>query len=129
MVRPLPRAWVAQAVPDPVLGTALIGRAQLILPNDPAAGPGLGPRRGWGCARPPACRVWTATAQNVLAEAALQTGQLAESAQWAAQALATARDAGNAWNEGYALGTQATLAAAEGRLREAQRLGEAALST
>ena len=23
-------------VPDPVLGTALIGRAQLILPNDPA---------------------------------------------------------------------------------------------
>jgi DNA-binding CsgD family transcriptional regulator len=63
----------------------------------------------------------------VLAEAALQTGQLAESAQWAASALATAQDAGNAWNEGYALGTQATLAAAGGRLREAQQLGEAAL--
>ena len=63
----------------------------------------------------------------MLAETALQTGLPAESAQWAAQALATAREAGNAWNEGYALGTQATLAAAEGRLRQAQQLGEAAL--
>jgi predicted ATPase/DNA-binding CsgD family transcriptional regulator len=71
--------------------------------------------------------IWAATAQNLLAETALHTGQLAESAQWAAKALATAREAGNAWNEGYALGTQATLAAAEGRLREAQQLGEAAL--
>jgi predicted ATPase/DNA-binding CsgD family transcriptional regulator len=113
-------------VPDPVLGTALIGRAQLILPNDPARA------REWACAGLELCQaagllIWTATAQNVLAETALHTGLPAESAQWAAKALATAREAGNAWNEGYALGTQATLAAAEGRLRQAQRLGEAAL--
>ena len=115
-----------EGVPDPVLGTALIGRAQLSLPNDPARA------REWAQAGLELCRaagllIWAATAQNVLAETALQTGQLAESAQWAAKALATAREAGNAWNEGYALGTQAALAAAEGRLRQAQLLGEAAL--
>ena len=115
-----------QGVSAPVLGMALIGRAQLVLPNDPAQA-GRWAREGLERCQAAGLLVWTATAQNVLAEAALQTGQLAESAQWAAQALATAREAGNAWNEGYALGTQATLAAAQGRLREAQQLGEAAL--
>jgi predicted ATPase/DNA-binding CsgD family transcriptional regulator len=115
-----------QAVSDRVLGTALIGRAQLILPNDPARAQDWA-RAGLGLCQAEGLLVWAATAQNVLAEAALQTGQLAESAQWAASAVTTARDAGHAWNEGYALGTQATLAAAEGRLREAQQLGEAAL--
>jgi predicted ATPase/DNA-binding CsgD family transcriptional regulator len=115
-----------QAVSDPVLGTALVGRAQLILPNDPARAQDWA-RAGLGLCQAAGLVVWAATAQNVLAEAALQTGHLAESAQWAAGAVAAARDAGHAWNEGYALGTQATLAAAEGRLREAQQLGEAAL--
>jgi predicted ATPase/DNA-binding CsgD family transcriptional regulator len=115
-----------QEVPAAVLGTALIGRAQLVLPNDPSRA------QEWARAGLDLCQaadllIWAATAQNLLAETALHTGQLAESAQWAAKALATAREAGNAWNEGYALGTQATLAAAEGRLREAQQLGEAAL--
>ena len=31
-------------VPAPVLGTALIGRAQLVLPNDPAQAAAVGPR-------------------------------------------------------------------------------------
>jgi predicted ATPase/DNA-binding CsgD family transcriptional regulator len=115
-----------EGVSAPVLGMALIGRAQLVLPNDPAQAGGWA-REGLERCQAAGLLVWTATAQNVLAEAAVQTGQLAESAQWAAKALATAREAGNAWNEGYALGTQATLAAAEGKLREAQQLGEAAL--
>jgi predicted ATPase/DNA-binding CsgD family transcriptional regulator len=115
-----------QGVSAPVLGMALIGRAQLVLPNDPAQA-GRWAREGLERCQAAGLLVWTATAQNVLAEAALQTGQLPESAQWAAKALATAREAGNAWNEGYALGTQATLAAVEGKLREAQQLGEAAL--
>jgi len=113
-------------VSDPVLGTALIGRAQLILPNDPARAEEWA-RAGLELCQAASLLIWAAAAQNVLAETALQTGQLAESAQRAAKALATAREAGNAWNEGYALGTQATLAAAEGRLRQAQQLGEAAL--
>jgi predicted ATPase/DNA-binding CsgD family transcriptional regulator len=115
-----------QGVSAPVLGMALIGRAQLVLPNDPAQA-GRWAREGLDRCQAAGLLVWTATAQNVLAEAALQTGQVAESTQWAAQALATAREAGNAWNEGYALGTQATLAAAQGKLRDAQQLGEAAL--
>jgi len=114
--------WVS----DPVLGTALVGRAQLVLPNDPALAEQWA-RGGLELCQAASLLIWAATAQNVLAETALQTGQLAESAQWAAKALATAREAGNAWNEGYALGTQAALAAAEGRLRQAQQLGEAAL--
>ncbi len=116
-----------QGVPDPVLGTALIGRAQLALPNDPARAQEWA-RAGLELCQAAGLLIWAATAQNVLAETALQTGQLAESAQWAAKALATAREVGNAWNEGYALGTQAALAAAEGRLRQAQLLGEAALA-
>jgi predicted ATPase/DNA-binding CsgD family transcriptional regulator len=113
-------------VPAPVLGAALIGRAQLALPNDPAQARQWA-RDGLELCQASGLLIWAATAQNVLAETALHTGQLPESAQWAAKALATAREAGNAWNEGYALGTQATLAAAEGRLREAQQLGETAL--
>ncbi len=115
-----------EGVRDPVLGTALIGRAQVALPNDPAQAQEWA-RAGLELCQAAGLLIWAATAQNVLAETALQTGQLAESAQWAAKALATAREAGNAWNEGYALGTQAALAAAEGRLRQAQLLGEAAL--
>jgi predicted ATPase/DNA-binding CsgD family transcriptional regulator len=110
----------------PVHGVALIGRAQLIMPNDPAKA------RAWALDGLALCRAagqltWTATALNVLAEASLHAGQLAEADQYAAGALATALDAGNRWNEGYALGTQATLAAAHGKLREARQLGEAAL--
>ena len=110
----------------PGAGAALIGRAQLALPNDPAQARQWA-REGLELCQASSLLIWAATAQNVLAETALHTGQLAESAQWAAKALATAREAGNAWNEGYALGTQATLAAAEGRLREARQLGETAL--
>jgi DNA-binding CsgD family transcriptional regulator len=113
-------------VPAPVLGAALIGRAQLALPNDPAQARQWA-RDGLALCQASSLLIWAATAQNVLAETALHTGQLPESARWAAKALATAREAGNAWNEGYGLGTQATLAAAEGRLREAQQLGETAL--
>ena len=113
-------------VPARVLGAALIGRAQLALPNDPAQARQWA-RDGLELCQASSLLIWAATGQNVLAETALHTGRLPESAQWAAKALVTAREAGNAWNEGYALGTQATLAAAEGRLREAQQLGETAL--
>ena len=86
-----------------------------------------GPGRGWRCAARPGQLAWTATALNLLAEADLHAGRLDEAAECAAEALATARAAGNAWNEGYALGTQGALAAMAGQLREAGRLGEAAL--
>jgi predicted ATPase/DNA-binding NarL/FixJ family response regulator len=114
-------------LPPEVLGAALVGRAQLIMPNRPAAAQDWA-RRGLALCRSAGQLIWTATAFNVLAEAALHAGQLAEAERCAADALATARQAGNGWNEGYALGTQATLAAAHGKLREAGQLGEAALA-
>jgi predicted ATPase/DNA-binding NarL/FixJ family response regulator len=114
-------------LPPAVLGAALIGRAQLIMPNQPAAAQDWA-QRGLELCRSAGDLIWTATAYNVLAEAALHAGQLAAAGRCAADALATARTAGNGWNEGYALGTQATLAAAHGKLREAGQLGEAALA-
>jgi ATP/maltotriose-dependent transcriptional regulator MalT len=110
-----------------VLGAALVGRAQLIMPNQPAAAQDWA-RRGLSLCRSAGQLIWTANAFNVLAEAALHAGQLDQAARCAADALATARKAGNGWNEGYALGTQATLAAAHGKLREAGQLGQAALA-
>jgi predicted ATPase/DNA-binding CsgD family transcriptional regulator len=132
------RAGPDRAAPDPagpgqgklpatVLGAALIGRAQLVMPNAPAQAEAWA-RDGLELCRRAGQLVWTATALNLLAEADLHAGRLEAAAEAAGQALATAREAGNAWNEGYALGTQATLAAASGRLREAGQLGEAALA-
>ncbi len=114
-------------LPPTVLGAALIGRAQLIMPNEPATAQRWA-RQGLALCRSAGQLVWAATAGNVLAEAALHAGRLDEAERCAADALATARQAGNGWNEGYALGTQATLAAAHGKLREAGQLGEAALA-
>ncbi len=114
-------------LPPAVLGAALVGRAQLIMPNQPAAAQDWA-RQGLALCRSAGQLIWTATAYNVLAEAALHAGQLDEAERCAADALAAARTAGNGWNEGYALGTQATLAAAHGKLREAGQLGEAALA-
>ncbi len=110
-----------------VLGAALIGRAQLALPNDPASAQAWA-REGLELCRRAGQRACAATALNLLAEVDLHAGRLTEAGQHAAEALATARAAGHAWNEGYALGTQGALAAASGQLREAARLGEAALA-
>jgi predicted ATPase/DNA-binding CsgD family transcriptional regulator len=114
-------------LPPAVVGAALVGRAQLIMPNQPAAARDWA-RQGLALCHSAGQLIWTATAYNVLAEAALHAGQLDEAARCAADALDTARQAGNRWNEGYALGTKATLAAAHGKLREAGQLGEAALA-
>ena len=114
-------------LPPAVLGAALIGRAQLTVPDEPAAAQAWA-QEGLELCRAASQRPWTATALNLLAEVDLHAGRLAEAERCAAEALEVARAAGNAWNEGYALGTQGTLAAVNGQLREAGRLGEAALA-
>ena len=86
------------------------------------------PRRGWGSAARPAQDFWTASAFNLLTEVALHAGRAEEAVAHAGRALATARQAGDRWNEGYALGTMAAAAGQRGDLPEAQRLGEAALA-
>ena len=111
----------------PVRGAALVGRAQLIMPNDPVQAQAWA-QEGLALCSAAGQLTWTATALNVLAEASLHAGQLPAAGQYAARAVDAARHAGNRWNEGYALGTRATLAAADGKLREARQLGEAALA-
>jgi predicted ATPase/DNA-binding CsgD family transcriptional regulator len=115
-----------QPVPGQVRGAALVGRAQLALANESTAAVTWA-REGLALCRAAGDAISTATALNLLAEAALQAGQTGQAEAYAAEALAVARDAGNGWNEGYALGTQAALAAVHGRLREAKEVGEAAL--
>jgi predicted ATPase/DNA-binding CsgD family transcriptional regulator len=114
-------------VPAGVHGPALIGRAQLALSSDP------GRARAWATEGLELCwaagdRFWTAAALNLLAEAALHTGQAEEAMARADEALGNARDGGDKWNEGYALGTRAAAAAVRGGLREAQENAEAALA-
>ncbi|HEU5417593.1 MAG TPA: LuxR C-terminal-related transcriptional regulator [Streptosporangiaceae bacterium] len=114
-------------VPAGVHGPALVGRAQLALGSDPQRA------RAWATEGLELCRgagdrFWTATALNLLAEAALHTGQAEEAVARADEALGSARQAGDQWNEGYALGTRAAAAGVQGGLREAQECAEAALA-
>jgi predicted ATPase/DNA-binding CsgD family transcriptional regulator len=110
-----------------VRGPALVARAQLALPVDPAAADAPA-RAGLELCRSAGQDFWTAAAVNLLAETALHTGDLPEAAQRADEALAVATSSGDVWHQGYALGTQAALAAAQGRLREASELAHASIT-
>jgi predicted ATPase/DNA-binding NarL/FixJ family response regulator len=114
------------AVPAAVRGPALVGRAQLTLASDPAAAEERA-AEGLEVCRAAGEDFWTATALNLLTEAALHAGRAGQAADRAAETLAVARRSGDRWNEGYALGTMAAVAGQRGDLAEAQRLGEAAL--
>ena len=67
-------------------------------------------------------------ALNLLAEIALHTGRTDEAAASADEALSIAQAAGDGWNEGYALGTRAAIAARQGKLREAEQLATASVA-
>ena len=114
-------------VPDAVLGPALVGRAQLALPTDPAAA-GQGAKAGLELSRAAGLDFWTAAALNLLAEVALHAGQADEADARAADAQAIATASGDGFNASYASGTRAAAAAVRGNLEEALRLGEAALA-
>ena len=114
-------------LPDAVRGPAMVGRAQLAFALDPAdaaqrAKSGLELCQGRDLA------FWAASALNLLAEAALHAGQLAEADARADEALAITSDSGDAFNASYAWGTRAAVAAYSGDLGEALRLGERALT-
>ncbi|MGO9140133.1 MAG: LuxR C-terminal-related transcriptional regulator [Streptosporangiaceae bacterium] len=113
--------------PASVRGPALAGRAQLALASDPAEAEALA-KAGLELCWAAGAEFWTATALNLLTEAALHAGRADDAAANACEAVAIARNAGDRWNEGYALGTQAAVAARRGCLHEAQQLAEAALA-
>ena len=114
------------SVPAAVRGPALVGRAQLALANDPV-GARARALEGLDLCRAAGQDSWTAAALNLLTEAALHAGNTDEAAVHADSALAVAREAADRWDEGYALGTKAAVAALRGDLAEAQRLAESAL--
>jgi predicted ATPase/DNA-binding CsgD family transcriptional regulator len=116
-----------ESIPPAVRGAAMIGRAQLALATASDGAEELA-LAGLELAAQAGEQIWTATALNLLTEAALHAGQPGKAAARAAAALQAARSAGDRWNESYALGTMAALAGQRGSLREAQDLGEQALT-
>jgi predicted ATPase/DNA-binding NarL/FixJ family response regulator len=115
------------ALPDGLLGSALIGRAQLALASDPAEASQRA-KAGLELCRGPGMEFWAASALNLLAEAALHAGQGDEADLRAREALEIASGSGDGFNVGYATGTRAAAAAYRGDLADALRLGEAALA-
>jgi tetratricopeptide (TPR) repeat protein len=117
-------------VPTPgphVRGAALVARAQLAMASDPAAAGTLA-KEGLAQCRHTRDDFWTAVALNLLSEIVLQTGRADEAMACADEVLSLAQAAGDGWNEGYALGTKAAIAARAGLLREAEQLASASVA-
>jgi predicted ATPase/tetratricopeptide (TPR) repeat protein len=110
-----------------VRGAALVARAQLAAPSDPAAAEALA-EEGLALCRDTSEDFWSAVALNLLSEIALQTGRADEAAVRAGQALSVAQAAGDGWNEGYALGTKAAIAARAGQLKQAEQLASTSVA-
>jgi predicted ATPase/DNA-binding CsgD family transcriptional regulator len=117
----------APGLPAQIRGAGLIGRGQLTLSTDPALARSLA-EDGLALCRAAGDGFWTASGLNLLAEAALHTGQAGDAAARADEALSVAESAGDGWNEGYALGIKAAIAGVKGNLREAQQLARASIA-
>ena len=117
----------APGVPPQVRGGGLIGRAQLTLSTDPALARSLA-EEGLALCRDAGDEFWIASGLNLLAEAALHTGQTGDATERADEALSAAQSAGDGWNEGYALGIKAAIAGVKGNLREAQQLAKSSIA-
>ena len=120
-------AMAEAVVPPQVRGAALVGRAQLALPNDPVLSKSLA-EAGLAQCRAAGDEFWTAAGLNLLSEIALQTGRIDDAAAYADEAMSVAVAAGDGWDEGYALGIRSAIAAVHGKLREAQQLAKASIS-
>jgi len=118
---------MAAVVPAQVRGAALVGRAQLALPNDPVLSQSLA-EAGLAQCRAAGDEFWTAAGLNLLSEIALHTGRIDDAAGYADEAMSVAVAAGDGWDEGYALGIRSAIAAVHGKLREAQQLAKASIS-
>jgi hypothetical protein len=74
-------------------------------------------------------RYWVAVGWNLLAEIALHTGRIARGGGPArTRPWPLRRRPGDGWNEGYALGTRAAIAARRGKLREAEQQATASVA-
>jgi predicted ATPase/DNA-binding CsgD family transcriptional regulator len=114
----------AAGVAAEIRGAALIGRAQLTVPTDPA-GAEQAARAGLDLCRAAGDHFWTAAGLNLLSEIAVHTGHPDEADALGREALTIAEATGDGWNEGWALAIGAAVAALRGRLREAAELASA----
>ena len=109
-----------------IRGQALIGRAQLALPSDPA-GAERPARAGLALCRAAGDQFWTSAGLNLLSEIVLHTGRPDEAEALGREAMAIAEAAGDGWNTGWALGIRAAIAGVRGNIREAAELAGASI--
>ena len=110
------------SAPAGVRGAALVGRAQLALARDPAGAQAAEPWRGLTSAGRRARTPGPRPRSTCSPRPRCTPGTPTRPRSTRTSALAVAREAGDRWNEGYALGTKAAVAALRGDLAEAQRL-------
>lgn len=109
-----------------IKGQALIGRAQLTLSSDPA-GSEPSAKAGLDLCRAAGDQFWTAAGLNLLSEIVLHTGHPDEAEKLSWEAMALAEAGGDGWNEGWALGIRAAIAAVRGDTRAAAGLASASI--
>jgi predicted ATPase/DNA-binding CsgD family transcriptional regulator len=117
----------AETVDPRIKGQALIGRAQLTLPSDPAGAEELA-RAGLALSRAAHDDFWTATGLNLLSEIAVHTWRPDEAESLARQAMSVAESAQDGWNQGWALSIRAAIAGVGGRVAEAAELASASVT-
>jgi predicted ATPase/DNA-binding NarL/FixJ family response regulator len=116
----------AAAVDQRIRGQALIGRAQLSLPADPA-GAEAPARDGLELCQAAGDPFWTAAGLNLLSEIAVHTGRPDEAEELSQEAARIAADAGDGWNAGWALGIRSAIAAMRGNIRSAAEFASASI--
>jgi predicted ATPase/DNA-binding CsgD family transcriptional regulator len=115
------------AVVDPrIRGQALIGRAQLSLPRNPASAEEPA-RAGLELCRAAGDEFWTAAGLNLLSEIAVHTGRPDEAETLSQEAAQIAETAADGWNAGWSLGIRAAIAAIRGNVRLAAELAGASV--
>jgi predicted ATPase/DNA-binding NarL/FixJ family response regulator len=116
----------AAGVDQRIRGQALIGRAQLSLPADPA-GAEAPARYGLELCRAAGDQFWTAAGLNLLSEIAVHTGRADEAEPLCQEAARIAAESGDGWNAGWALGIRSAIAAMRGDIRAASEFASASI--
>jgi DNA-binding NarL/FixJ family response regulator len=112
---------------DPrIRGQALIGRAQLSLPAEPADAEPTA-RAGLDLCRAAGDQFWTAAGLNLLSEIAIHTGRADEAETLSQEAAVIAEANGDGWNTGWGLGIRSAIAAVRGHIAEAAQLAGASI--
>jgi predicted ATPase/DNA-binding CsgD family transcriptional regulator len=117
----------AAEVDQRIRGQALIGRAQLFMPVDPA-GAEPAALAGLALCRAAGDEFWTAAGLNLLGEIAVHTARPDQAEPLSREATEIAEAAKDGWNVGWAFGIRAAIAALRGNMSEAGELAKASVN-